>query len=167
MANQNRKIEKLFVYIFLFSLIIPISKPVFSGLWTRIYLFDFFLFPVLVFWGLRLWRELEMEWSLTIFDVLMILLLLWLFVSNVTGDRSARSFEYWFLFLRCFLIYMYFSRSLGNTVSLKGLLTMLALLLFMEGGLALFQQIADSNIGQVNNYIGMKDRVFGLGEAKK
>jgi len=106
-------------------------------------------------------------WSFNLVDIILMLLLIWLLVCNTYGARPENSFEAWMLFVRCFLIYLYFSRNIGTIISLKGLVIMLAVLLFLEGGLAFLQQMTHSNIGKINNYFGVKNKIIGLWEAKK
>lgn len=159
--------EKVLAWLFLLSLMIPLSRPVAGWLWTRIYFFDFTLFPLLGLWGLRMVRGESFRFPLNAFDVLMALFLGWMLISNLAGIRPDKSFEAWLLFGRCFLIYLYFSRNLNYTITLKEFFIIISVLLFLEGGLALFQQITKSNIGKVNAYFGAGSKIVGLWEADK
>jgi O-antigen ligase len=159
--------EIILVYMFLLSLTIPLSKTLGAGGWTRIYIYDFFLLPLLGFWVIRLFKNGIEVGPFNLVDIILMLFLFWLFVCNIYGTRPEKSFEAWLLFARCFLIYLYFSRNIGIIISLKSLVIMLVVLLFLEGTLALLQQETRSNIGKINNYFGVKKQVMGLWEAKR
>ncbi len=156
--------EKFCFSLFLFSLIIPLSKSISIFGWTRIYFFDFFLFPVLVLWILRASSGYDfLKHKHTWLDIYLFLFLAWLFICNSLGLDPDSSFEAWFLFLRCFLIYFYCSRNIVNIFSIKYIMSILCLLLVLEAGLGLFQYFGGTNFGQINSYFGTQKRIFELG----
>ena len=146
-------LERKVIGVFLFSLIIPLSMPI-GPTWSRIYFFDFSLFALYFLWIARLSQDDKWIIKLYIMDGLLIILLFWLFVCNVLGLRPGLSFERWFLWLRGFLIYLYFSRKLGKVIDIKSFLKLLMFLVIVEGGLSIFQMITQSNFGQINQYFG-------------
>jgi hypothetical protein len=146
--------EKTFVFLFLLSLCVPLSKSFGSGAWTRIYVFDFFLFPMLVLWAIRLFSYEKKQIKLNVADVLFLLFLIWLFICDIHGSRPSTSFGEWLVFARCFFTYLYFSRNVDSFIPLRYIVVLLGVLLFIEGILAFFQHMERSNIGQINSYFG-------------
>ncbi len=166
--NLIDSVEKLFFTLFLLSLAIPLSKSMFTFGWTRIYFFDFFLFPVLALWCLRMnLGSFPLKHEFNKLDIYLFLLLTWLFACNSFGLNPNSSLEAWALLLRCFLIYLYSSRNIGNIFPEKNVMAIFCLLLLIEAGLGLFQHFGKTNFGQINSYFGANKLISEFGDHKK
>jgi len=145
-------LERKVIGVFLFSLMIPLSMPV-GPIWSRIYFFDFSLLAMYFLWIVRLSQN---KWivKLYVMDRLLIILLFWLSLCDLIGLRLGVSFERWFLWVRGFLIYFYFSRNIEKVIDIRTLLKLLMFLVIVEGSLSIFQMITQSNFGQINQYVG-------------
>lgn len=132
---------------------IPLSMPV-GPAWSRIYFWDFSLFMIFFCWIARLSRERGPSPKLYALDALLITFLLWLLFCNMLGLRIDRSFEAWLLWIRGFLIYLYFSRNLGKVIKVNDILIIFFLLVLFENSLCIYQVLTQSNFGQINQYVG-------------
>jgi hypothetical protein len=146
-------LERKVTFVFLFSLMIPLSMLI-VPIWSRIYFWDFSLFAMYFLWIARLSQGGKWTVRLYLFDGFLMVFLVWLCACDVLGLRPEKSFEAWLLWVRSFLIYLYFSRNIGRIIGLKSFLKVILVLILIEGSLSIFQVITQSNFGQINQYFG-------------
>ena len=157
--------ERIVVFGFLFSLMIPLSTPI-GPAWSRIYFWDFSLVTMYIFWIVRVGFNDERTIKFSFLDAILITLILWFFVCDIVGVRPVKSLEPCFLWVRGFLVYLYFSKNIGRVISVRSFLRTILVLVVFEGALSIFQEITKSNFGQINQYFGTTITGFSFKDAE-
>lgn len=147
------RFEKVFTYLLIVSLVFPLSKVI-GAPWSRIYLFDFSLGPLLFLWLSRLALGGKIKIRLTGLDILVALLLLWFMVSTNFSLDPDVSIDQFLLWLRGYILYLYFSRNFIKTVGYRSFLTLIILIFIIEGLLCVVQLATGTQIGAINQYFG-------------
>lgn len=145
-------LERAVAAFFMVSLMVPLSRAV-GPAWTRVYFWDFGLAALYILWFLRTSRT-NPRLKIRPFDILLIVFLIWLLLSNIQGLRPRLSLEPWLLWFRGGLIYFYFSRNIGRVISVRFMFKLIVTLVLVEGVLCIVQMVTNTNVGQLSQYFG-------------
>jgi O-antigen ligase len=104
------------------------------------------------------WKKICLgKFQISVVDVLLLSLLGWSLVSVLFSVNPSESINFWLLFFRGVVFYLYLRANFGTIVRYQDIRHIIIFLLFVESIIALIQFVTGSRLGSLNDLFGARE----------